>query len=62
MSDLFGNHIVGFPTRLLRHCALTTGKLSLESWPRNTVPRMTDCPDMTLDILTVDYSISPNTN
>ena len=33
VSDLFGNHIVGFPTRRLK-CVLSTGNLPLEGLPR----------------------------
>ena len=52
MSDLFGNHIVGFPTRWLirehlsvsgERFALSTGNLPLGGLPAT----VTECPNMT---------------
>ena len=43
MSDLFGNHIVGFPTRRLK-CALKTGNLYIGRLIGYGVARTTDRP------------------
>ena len=50
MSDLFGNHILGFPTRRLK-CALSTGYLPLDSLSKNSVVRIIfDPPNLTLAV------------
>ena len=41
MSDLVGNHIVGFPTRRRLKCALSTGNLPLGGLHRRNVAKIT---------------------
>ena len=56
MSYPVGNHIVGFPTRRLicqlmaKRCVLSTGNLPPGGLSRNSVAKITGCPDMTLAV------------